>query len=121
MRLQTFTRTNRRGQVPAGTWVAFYREEDEAWIAHRLKEDYTVSKVLLLSEADHGELSYQSYRFLELCGWAVARTDDADYPLIAFDVAGTHFFPRKCANDPDGTMNAPKEKPLTPAWKRKRG
>lgn len=119
MRLKTFTPTNFSGQIPKGVWVAFYREEDDKWIAHCLKEAYNVNPVCLLSTVDHDDLSYQRFSYFKLCGWSVARTDDADYPLIIFDTAGSHFFPYPCENDPNGTMNAPKDELLMPAWKRR--
>ncbi len=116
----THNKRTAQGTVPAGTWVVLWRESDGAWIAHRLKKNYAVSKRLQLTVADLAPLTYFPVSHFDNCGWKVEHTSLADFPVIAYNVAGSHFFPFPCANDPSGKLAPPKDPSFTPPWKRTR-
>lgn len=116
--LKTFQRSTSKGTIPAGTWAVFWREEDEQWVAHCLKSDYKVSPNMLIGISDTAPLPFFPVNHFDACGWKAAHTSNPDYPVIVFDLRGTHYFPFPCANDASGLMAPPKEEPLTPAFKR---
>lgn len=116
---RTFNKQTAQGTVPAGTWVVLWRESDGAWIAHCLKKDYDVSERLQLTIADLAPLTYFPVSHFDSCGWKAEHTSLADYPVIAYNIAGTHYFPFPCANDKSGKLAPPKDKPLSPPWERK--
>ena len=116
---RTFNKQTAQGTVPAGTWVVLWRESDSAWIAHCLKKDYAISENLFLTIAEPLPLPPFPVSHFDRCGWKAAHTSLADYPVIMFNIDGTHFFPFPCKNDADGTLRPPKDKPLSPPWERK--